>query len=240
MLNGLTLYALRQLSTTFYVRDLVFTSLLMAYQEPMVISDVITHSPFKARILETVLAGEALVSTSLFLFWEVVDSNSDSISATRVVTWFAWFVLGSLVLGKVVGHVMAYVLDHLHYEATLMCSLSLASVYVTYYLADLFMFRGGMLGVIAMGLTMKACATSAAMTDDEPFLRFWSTYRYVLAVLLVFLASMRVGRELSNIRSYRPVYMPTVYCFVRLSNRCGHPAKHRSARNGALYCVLVA
>ncbi|XP_077523491.1 sperm-specific sodium:proton exchanger-like [Amblyomma americanum] len=219
MLNGLTLYALRQLSTTFYVRDLVFTSLLMAYQEPMVISDVITHSPFKARILETVLAGEALVSTSLFLFWEVVDSNSDSISATRVVTWFAWFVLGSLVLGKVVGHVMAYVLDHLHYEATLMCSLSLASVYVTYYLADLFMFRGGMLGVIAMGLTMKACATSAAMTDEEPFLRFWSTYRYVLAVLLVFLASMRVGRELSNIRSYRPVYMPTVYCFVRLSNR---------------------
>ncbi|XP_049527433.1 uncharacterized protein LOC125947116 [Dermacentor silvarum] len=218
LLNGLAMYTSRIIDSP--MRDLFYSSLLMSYQEPMVISDVITPSPFKARIMETVLAGEALVSTSLFFFWEVVDNAWDSVSATRVATWFAWFVLGSLVLGKAVGHAMAYVLDHLHYEATLMCSLSLASVYITYYLADLFMFRGGMLGVIAMGLTMKSCATSAAMTDDEPFLRFWSTYRYVLCVLLTFLASMRVGRDLMHIRNYgRPVYMPTVYCIIRLSNR---------------------
>lgn len=88
-----------------------------------------------------------------------------------VVTWFLWFLLGSFVLGKAIGHVMAYLLDHFHYEATIMCSISLASVYMTYHVANIFMFRGGMLGVIAMGLTMKACATSAAMTEDEPFLR---------------------------------------------------------------------
>ncbi|KAL3240165.1 hypothetical protein MRX96_021721 [Rhipicephalus microplus] len=218
LLNGLALYMARLVDIP--MRDLFYSSLLMSYQEPMAIGDVITPSPFKARIMETVLGGEALVSTSLFFFWEVVDNAWDSVSTTRVATWFAWFVLGSLVLGKAVGHAMAYVLDHLHYEATLMCSLSLASVYITYYLADLFMFRGGMLGVIAMGLTMKSCATSSAMTDDEPFLRFWSTYRYVLCVLLTFLASMRVGRDLMHIRNYgRPVYMPTVYCIIRLSNR---------------------
>ncbi|KAH6927116.1 hypothetical protein HPB50_026898 [Hyalomma asiaticum] len=181
LLNGLLLHTARLIDIP--TRDLFYSSLLMSYQEPMAISDVIMPSPC-------------------------------------VATWFAWFVLGSLVLGKAVGHAMAYVLDHLHYEATLMCSLSLASVYITYYLADLFMFRGGMLGVIAMGLTMKSCATSSAMTDDEPFLRFWSTYRYVLCVLLTFLASMRVGRDLMHIRNYgRPVYMPTVYCMIRLSNR---------------------
>ncbi|XP_065301263.2 sperm-specific sodium:proton exchanger-like isoform X2 [Dermacentor albipictus] len=181
LLNGLALYTVRIIDVP--MRELFFSSLLISYQEPMVITDVITPSPC-------------------------------------VATWFLWFVLGSLVLGKAVGHAMAYMLDHLHYEATLMCSLSLASVYITYYLADLFMFRGGMLGVIAMGLTMKSCATSTAMTDDEPFLRFWSTYRYVLCVLLTFLASMRVGRDLMHIRNYgRPVYMPTVYCMIRLSNR---------------------
>ncbi|XP_077525661.1 sperm-specific sodium:proton exchanger-like [Haemaphysalis longicornis] len=201
-------------------RENVHLGLMIAYQEPTVLSDVITPSPFKTRVLETVLAGEALVSTSLFFFWEMVDNAWDDATAARLVTWFACFAVGSLVLGKAVGHAMAYVLDHLHYEATLVCSLSMASVYLTYYVADLFLCRGGMLGVIAMGLTMKACATSSALSDDEePFLRFWSAYRYVLAVVLVFMASLRIGRDLVHVRSWRFTFMPCLFCIFLIGNR---------------------
>lgn len=43
----------------------------------------------RSRVLETVLAGEALISTSLFFFWEVVDDNWNDINLTSMLCWLS-------------------------------------------------------------------------------------------------------------------------------------------------------
>ncbi|XP_064462230.1 uncharacterized protein LOC135372661 [Ornithodoros turicata] len=176
-------------------------------------------SGVKSRVLETLVAGEALISTSLFFFIEYAYTRSVEVTLASIPVSFLRFLLGSSLLGKAIGHLVSYMHAQFHNEATLLCSISIAAVYLTYFIANFFMFGGGTLGVIALGLTIKAYSTSTALSEDAPFLRFWNGYRYSLSVVLAFVASVRVGREIPHLRGYQPIFLPPYFCIVRMGNR---------------------
>ncbi|KAH8030919.1 hypothetical protein HPB51_012387 [Rhipicephalus microplus] len=115
-----------------------------------------------------------------------------------LTTDFGVFVLTTLVLGplfgKLVGHLLAYLLIALSQDVSITYLVSLCAVYLTFLLAEHAFLGSGVTSIIALALTASAHSASTIM-DPIVLRKFWMLFRYTYDTVIVFLAAFKVGRD---------------------------------------------
>ncbi|KAH6924758.1 hypothetical protein HPB50_023793 [Hyalomma asiaticum] len=148
----------------------------------------------KSHILETLVMGEALVGLSFF--WFVY--NTVAVVKEFTLSNFGLSVLTTLVLGpafgKLVGHLLAYLLIALSQDVSITYLVSLCAVYLTFLLGEHAFVGSGVTSIIALALTASAHSASTIM-DPIVLRKFWMLFRYTYNTVIVFLAAFKVGRD---------------------------------------------
>ncbi|XP_077493567.1 sperm-specific sodium:proton exchanger-like [Amblyomma americanum] len=167
---------------------------LVCCPEPLFFSDVAFLSTAKSHILETLVMGEALVGISFFWFVystvALVKQFSFSNFGVSLVTTLG---LGPL-YGKLMGHLLAYLLITLSKDVSITYLVSLGSVYLTFLLAEQTFPGSGVTSVIALALTASAHSASTIM-DPVVLRKFWMLFRYTYNTVIMFLTAFKVGRD---------------------------------------------
>ncbi|XP_050050276.2 sperm-specific sodium:proton exchanger-like [Dermacentor andersoni] len=174
------------------------TSALMGFlvccPEPMFYTEIAFLTTAKSHILETLVMGEALVGLSFF--WFVY--NSVAVVKEFTFSNFGLSVLTTLVLGpvfgKLVGHLLAYLLIALSQDVSITYLVSLCAVYLTFLLSEHAFLGSGVTSIIALALTASAHSASTIM-DPIVLRKFWMLFRYTYNTVIVFLAAFKVGRD---------------------------------------------
>ncbi|XP_037526033.1 sodium/hydrogen exchanger 10 [Rhipicephalus sanguineus] len=174
------------------------TSALMGFlvccPEPMFYTEIQFLTTAKSHILETLVMGEALVGLSFFWFVYNIVAVVKEFSFSN----FGVFVLTTLVLGplfgKLVGHLLAYLLIALSQDVSITYLVSLCAVYLTFLLAEHAFLGSGVTSIIALALTASAHSASTIM-DPIVLRKFWMLLRYTYNTVIVFLAAFKVGRD---------------------------------------------
>ncbi|XP_049511312.1 sodium/hydrogen exchanger 10-like [Dermacentor silvarum] len=138
--------------------------------------------------------GEALVGLSFF--WFVY--NNVAVVKEFSFSNFGLSVLATLVLGpvfgKLVGHLLAYLLIALSQDVSITYLVSLCAVYLTFLLGEHAFLGSGVTAIIALALTASAHSASTIM-DPIVLRKFWMLFRYTYNTVIVFLAAFKVGRD---------------------------------------------
>ncbi|KAL3225590.1 hypothetical protein MRX96_025734 [Rhipicephalus microplus] len=174
------------------------TSALMGFlvccPEPMYYTEIQFLTTAKSHILETLVMGESLVGLSFYWF----IYNTVAVLKEFSFSNFGVFVLTTLVLGplfgKLVGHLLAYLLIALSQDVSITYLVSLCAVYLTFLLAEHAFLGSGVTSIIALALTASAHSASTIM-DPIVLRKFWMLFRYTYDTVIVFLAAFKVGRD---------------------------------------------
>ncbi|XP_064472611.1 sperm-specific sodium:proton exchanger-like isoform X2 [Ornithodoros turicata] len=160
----------------------VSCSLFVLYMHFMGIGS--DHISMKTRVLVSLL-----ICCPEPLFLKDMSFSSSGFSLSILTTTFV-----GPCFGKVVGHIMSYMLISFSQDLSITYLISICAVYLTYLAAEMFLYGSGVTSIVSLGVT--AGAHSASTILDPIILRkFWALFRYTLNVVIVFLASFKVGRD---------------------------------------------
>ncbi|XP_064455454.1 sperm-specific sodium:proton exchanger-like [Ornithodoros turicata] len=170
----------------------VMVSILICSPDPLYLKDLSFCSIAKSHIMETLLLGESLIAASVLWFVHHIMIAPFTLSGLgmRLLTT----TLFGPCLGKLVGHLLAYMLISLSQDVSITYLVSISAVYMTYLTSELLLMGSGVTAVIALGVTTAAHCASTIM-DPAILRKFWGLFRYTYSVVLIYLASFKVGRD---------------------------------------------
>lgn len=204
---GLGICTLMQ-AAVMYMYDRSYTAvealmlgLVQSYQEPIFIKDFNLLMSVKSHILETLVVAESLVGTSVFAYVYFLYTDNVVFSLPGALRTLFANVVGGYLLGQFSGSVLGSVLMRRFKEAQIVVIMAFIFVFFTFHIAQSAFYGAGVVAVVSMGLNDSA-------GEYDFLLSFWISMRFILSSTLTFLASVKVGREVSH--SMQPVAIQAI------------------------------
>ncbi|XP_064456407.1 sperm-specific sodium:proton exchanger-like [Ornithodoros turicata] len=191
--------------------EAIMLGLISSYQEPIFARDINLLMSVKSHVLETLAVAESLVGTSVFAFVYSIYTSGIYSFLGAMIAFFANFV-GGFLFGQISGTTLAYLLLRRSKEAQITIITAFVFVYFTFHIAQMMISGSGVVAVVSMGLTASA-------GENESIASFWVSLRLVLGSTMTFLASVKMGREVSHSATHIEIMDILIAYTTRVSSR---------------------
>ncbi|XP_064478693.1 sperm-specific sodium:proton exchanger-like [Ornithodoros turicata] len=188
-------------------RELFLISLVTCSPEPMFSSDVNILSSARSHILETIIMGEPLIGvTVVWSAFHLMYLRNALTPYEFCMNLLCTLTVGPI-LGKLVGHLLAFLLITLSQDLPICFVVSLVTVFGTWAFSETFLYGAGVTTIISLALTTNASSASTIL-NPVVLRKFWMLLRFGFNVIIVFITSYKIGRDTRPYLSSKDMMSP--------------------------------
>ena len=176
---------------------LLFGALISA-TDPVAVVALLKEVSSRKR-LETLIEGESLLNDgAAIVFFTIfygllVATDGATLSLNMVIQQFAWVVIGGLVVGIALAAVGIFWLGRIFNDPMIEISLSIASAYLAFFLAES-IHVSGVVAVVAMALMYAGLGRTGVSPEVSGFLHhFWEMMAHMANTLIFLIVGVLVA-----------------------------------------------
>ncbi|WP_432459754.1 cation:proton antiporter domain-containing protein [Agarivorans sp. QJM3NY_25] len=175
---------------------LLFGALISA-TDPVAVVALLKEVSSRKR-LETLIEGESLLNdgTAIVLFSLFLGllSHTESLTFFEGVNEFFRVVLAGLLLGLTIGYLALLWMDRLFNNPMVEISISIASAYLVYFIAENVLHVSGVVAVVTMAILFAGPGRTRISVQSADFLHsFWQMMAYIANTLIFLLVGLIVA-----------------------------------------------
>jgi len=140
--------------------------------------------------------GVAIVIFTVFLEYVRVGASIDALNTTVLVQSFLKTVLGGTLIGIIIATTTIAWVRRVFNDALVEITVLVIAAYLTFYIAEHFLHVSGILGLMALGLTMSGVGRTRISPPVEHFLHnFWEMAAYLANTLIFIIVGVLIAER---------------------------------------------
>ena len=175
---------------------------LISATDPVAVVALLKEVSSRKR-LETLIEGESLLNDGaaivfFTIFYGLVVATTDvGLSVTTVINEFFWVVSGGLIIGVVLAGMGIFWLGRIFNDPMIEISLSIASAYLAFFLAES-VHVSGVVAVVAMALMYASLGRTGISPEVSGFLHhFWEMMAHIANTLIFIIVGVLVAARVT-------------------------------------------
>ncbi len=161
-----------------------------------------------SKKLGTLIEGESLLNdgTAIVIFLVILGSLKGAapdmgeleafVFNLNPVFKFAYISFGGIILGLVVGGITIRWVRGVFNDAMVEISAIVTAAYITFYIAEHFLYVSGVLGLVALGLTAASVGRTRISPEVEHFLHeFWELLAFIANTLIFLIVGVVIAEQ---------------------------------------------
>lgn len=174
----------------------------------------------KGKYISVLLLGEGLIgdATVMIEFTAVFGYLALALTrASHISLLLLRFAGGGLLLGFVMGKIIATLLSLTYYDLLCVATVTLAGAYLTYYIGEKYFYVSGLLGTVIAGVIISKCKSTISAEVEQIVSHFWSILAHVGNTLVFTMVGVVIFERMSYVITVRQMALvfvtySTVYC----------------------------
>lgn len=156
-----------------------------------------------SKKLATLIEGESLLNdgTAIVIFFILLGMLPFGLKMhttdNTVLVEFLRVAIGGILLGTVLGGVIMLWVGKVFNDALIEITLILVAAYLTFFIAEHFFHVSGVLGLVALGLSMASAGRTKISADVQHFLHeFWELAAFIANTLIFLIVGVVVSKRI--------------------------------------------
>ncbi|HKL66401.1 MAG TPA: cation:proton antiporter [Bacteroidales bacterium] len=148
--------------------------------------------------LGTLIEGESMLNdgTAIVLFMVFLTAITGDASGASPVFEFFRVALGGILTGIIVGGVSIWWVRKVFNDALVEISVIVVAAYITFFICEHFFHVSGVLGLVALGLTMASVGKTRISPEVEKFLHdFWELFAFIANTLIFLIVGVVIAKQ---------------------------------------------
>lgn len=174
----------------------------------------------RGKYISVLLLGEGLIgdATAMIEFTAVFGYLAMALTeASQMALLLLRFAGGGILLGMVMGRLIAALLSITYNDLLCVVTVTLAGAFLTYYIGEKFLYVSGLLGTVLAGVIVSSRKATIAGDVEQVVSHFWNILSHVANTLVFTMVGVVVFEKVSYVMSARQfslvfVTYSTVYC----------------------------
>lgn len=156
-----------------------------------------------SKKLATLIEGESLLNdgTSIVVFFILIGILPFGLqlhtTGNTVFVEFLRVAVGGILLGVVIGGAVLLWVGKVFNDALIEITLIVVAAYLTFFIAEYFFHVSGVLGLVALGLSMASAGRTKISADVQKFLHeFWELAAFIANTLIFLIVGVVVAKRI--------------------------------------------
>jgi len=153
-----------------------------------------------SKKLGTLIEGESMLNdgTAIVLFMVFLTGITGQATGSSPVMEFFRVAVGGILVGLIVGSLAISWVRKVFNDALVEISVIIAAAYLTFYLAEHFLHVSGVLGLVALGLSMASVGKTRISPEVEHFLHeFWELFAFIANTIIFIIVGVVIAEQAS-------------------------------------------
>lgn len=151
-----------------------------------------------SKKLGTLIEGESLLNdgTAIVIFMVIFLGLTGTASEISPILEFFRVAFGGTIIGIIIGAVTIAWVRRVFNDALVEISVIVAAAYLTFFVAEHFLHMSGVLGLVALGLTMASVGKTRISPEVEHFLHeFWELAAFIANTLIFLIVGLVIAQR---------------------------------------------
>ncbi|XP_073962539.1 sperm-specific sodium:proton exchanger-like isoform X2 [Choristoneura fumiferana] len=174
----------------------------------------------RCKYVSVLLLGEGVIgdATVMIVFTIVFGYLALAVTeASQISMLLLRFAGGGILLGIVMGKVVATLLSLTYYDLLCAVTVTLAGAFLTYYVGEKFLYVSGLLGTVIAGVLVSNRKSTIAGEVEQVVSHFWMILSHAANTLIFTMVGVVIFERVANVITVREISLvfvtyTTVYC----------------------------